>query len=72
MTTRMWEAVAATGRLDELVAWVMQHAAEAAQVYRSAEDRVVVIDPTGSGPPDAPSELLARPAHSWDFEVVPR
>lgn len=70
----MWEARAATGRLDELVAYVLSHADPAAQVYRSsgAEPRVVVIDPTGRGLADVPADLLARPAHSWKFEPLPR
>ena len=72
MTTRMWEAVAATGKIDQLVAWALQHAPTEAQVYRSADDRVVIIDATGGGPPDAPTELLSRPPHSWDFEPVLR
>jgi hypothetical protein len=72
MTTRMWEAVAAAGKVDELVAWAVQHAPPDAQVYRSADDRVVVIDPTGAGLPDAPAALLSRPPHTWDFEPVRR
>ena len=72
MTTRMWEAKAAPGRLDDLVAWAVRAAPADAQVYRSADDRVVVIDPSGSRLPEPPAELMARPAHSWDFEPVPR
>jgi hypothetical protein len=68
----MWEAVAATGKLDELVTWAVRNAPADAQVYRSVDDRVVIIDPTGSGPTEAPSELLSRPPHSWDFEPVRR
>jgi hypothetical protein len=68
----MWEAVAAPGRLDELVAWAMQHARVEAQLYRSADDRVVVIDPTGVGLADPPGELIARAPHAWDFDPVPR
>ena len=67
----MWEARAADGRVDELVAYACEHAAHAAQVYR-APGRVVVIDPSGRGLPDVPDELLARPAHRWLFEPVPR
>jgi hypothetical protein len=68
----MWEAVAAAGKLDELVAWALQHAPGEAQLYRSADDRVVVIDPTGVGPPDAPAELVVRAPHAWDFDAVDR
>jgi len=68
----MWEVRAADGRCDELVAYVRAHAGPGVQVYRSAEGepRVVVIDPTGSGVPDVPGELIARPAHEWRFDPV--
>lgn len=70
---RMWEARAAAGRLAELVAYVTEVADRAASVYRSdADERVVVIDPTGTGVAEPPGELLARPAHAWDFEPVAR
>jgi hypothetical protein len=72
--TLMWEVRAAPGRLDELVAFVDAHADPAAQVYRAdgPDPRVVVIDPSGRGVPDVPPELIARPAHGWRFEAVPR
>ena len=70
--TLMWEAKAAEGRADELVAWALEHAPEQAELYRSADGRVVVIDSTGAGLPDAPPELLARSPHVWPFEPVPR
>jgi hypothetical protein len=70
--TLMWEAKAADGRADELLAWVLEHAAPDADVYRSADARVVVIDATDAGLPDAPAELLDRPAHAWRFTPVPR
>jgi len=70
--TLMWEAKAAPGRADELLALVLAHADPAADVYRSSDDRVVVIDPTGRGVPEAPAELMARPAHAWRFERVVR
>jgi hypothetical protein len=70
--TLMWEAKAADGRADELLAWVMQHAAAAAQIYRSPDERVVVIDPTDTDLPEPPPDLLARPAHAWRFTPVPR
>jgi hypothetical protein len=70
----MWEVRAATGRTDELVEHVRAHAPAGAQIFRSDGDdpRVVVIDPTGQGIADVPAELVARPAHSWRFEPVPR
>ena len=70
--TTMWEVRAVDGKLAELQAWVLEHADQHAQIYRS-EDRLVVIDPSGqagvqlAGLPDG---LAARPAHAWDFEVV--
>jgi len=68
----MWEAKAAPDRADELLAWALEHAPREAQVYRSTDARVVVIDETGTGLPDAPPGLLARPPHAWPFERVPR
>ena len=72
--TLMWEVRAAAGRLDDLVGFVCAQADPAAQVYRAddGDPRVVVIDPTGRGVPDVPSELVARPPHEWRFEQVPR
>jgi hypothetical protein len=70
----MWEVRAVAGRVEQLLAFVLAHADPEAQVYRSAgpEPRVVVIDPTGRGVPDVPTELVARPPHSWPFEAVAR
>jgi hypothetical protein len=68
----MWEVKAADGRTDDLVAYVRDHADPAADVYRSADERVVVIDPTGHGLPEVPAELVARAPHAWAFEPVPR
>jgi hypothetical protein len=70
--TVMWEAKAVEGRTDELVAWATAQAEPHAHLYRSADGRVVVIDPTGRGMPDAPAELVARAPHVWSFEPVPR
>ncbi|HEU5266836.1 MAG TPA: hypothetical protein VFU35_09045 [Jatrophihabitans sp.] len=72
MSTLMWEAKAAPGRSDDLVAHVLATADPAAEVYRSADERVVVIDPTGSGLPEPPAALVARPPHAWTFERVDR
>ena len=68
----MWEAKAADGRGPELLAWALEHAPAEADVYRGADGRVVVIDSTGSGMPEAPEELLARTPHVWPFERVLR
>jgi hypothetical protein len=81
----MWEVRAADGRADELLAWVLSRTAAGSQVFRSAPGaegegpdggepaRVVVIDPTGTARQrlaDPPAELVARPAHAWDFDPV--
>jgi hypothetical protein len=68
----MWEARAEPERAAELLAWALEHAPPAARVYRGADGRVVVIDETGTGLPDAPAGLLARPPHVWPFDRVPR
>ena len=70
--TLMWEAKAAEGRAEELLAWVLDRAAPGADVYRSADARVVVIDATDTALPEPPPELLARPPHAWHFTPVPR
>lgn len=69
----MWEVRIAYGRQDELLAYVREHADASAQIF-VAEDpaRLVVIDPSGQGLPDAPAELVARPAHEWTFRIVER
>ncbi|MGN6606779.1 MAG: hypothetical protein ACTHMS_07190 [Jatrophihabitans sp.] len=70
--TVMWEAKAEAGREDELLAFVLAEAPPDADVYRSRDQRVVVIDRTGRGLPEPPAGLLARPAHVWRFDPVPR
>jgi hypothetical protein len=75
MTTLMWEVRAATGREDELIAFLAHHADPSAEILRSLQDgatRVVVIDPSGRGLPEVPGELVARPPHAWAFEAVER
>ncbi|HZY76618.1 MAG TPA: hypothetical protein VFE40_09890 [Jatrophihabitantaceae bacterium] len=74
MSVLIWEVRAADGRLDELVDHVRAHAAPDAQLFRAdrGDPRVVVIDPSGRGVPDVPSELIARPPHEWWFETVAR
>jgi hypothetical protein len=69
--TLMWEVRAVPERMDELVRFVLEHAEPGAEIYRSG-DRLVVIDPSGQGVAGVPEELVARPAHSWSFERVPR
>jgi hypothetical protein len=75
MTVTMWEVRAADGQLDQLLAWVLPRLADSAQVYRSAagEPRLVVLDPTGGVTErlaGIPADLVARPAHAWQFEAV--
>ena len=70
--TRMWEAVAAPGRIADLVAWALHHAPPDASVYRSADDRVVIIDPTAYELPSPPTDVVARAPHAWEFEEVER
>jgi hypothetical protein len=68
----MWEAKALPGRGAELLAWALANADPAAEVYRGGDERIVVIDGTGRGLPDAPPELLARTPHVWPFERISR
>ena len=75
MTVTMWEVRAADGQLEQLLAWLLPRLAASAQVYRSAagEPRVVVLDPTGEVSDrlaGVPEDLIARPAHAWQFEPV--
>ncbi len=73
-STLMWEARVAEGRIVQLLEFVRAHADPAAQIYRAdgPDPRVVVIDPTGRGLPDAPADLVARPPLAWSFTPVPR
>ena len=70
--TVMWEVRAADGRADDLLTWVRAHAPSDAALYRSADDRLVVIDETDAGLPEVPADLVARPPHAWRFTPVPR
>jgi hypothetical protein len=72
MTTLMWEVRAADGRTDDLLTWVLAHADAAAEVYCSADGRVVVVDRNGTALPDVPPELVTRQPHAWRFEPVAR
>ena len=72
MNVLMWEVKAAEQRCDDLVSYVLEHADPSADVFRSADDRVVVIDPSGHGLPEVPADLVARAPHVWAFEPVPR
>lgn len=63
--TLMWEAVAAPGRADELVKWAL--ALGAGAVYRSADDRIVVIADDMDALPTPPAGTCAREPHAWQF-----
>ncbi|MGH3682146.1 MAG: hypothetical protein ACRDT2_18065 [Natronosporangium sp.] len=83
MIVRMWEVRARPGRVPELVGWVCETGIPAVEpdprhagteVF-SSTDRVVVISRWRGDPvplPDPPTELVARPPHSWDFTPVDR
>jgi len=75
---RMWEARAQEGRTDEVVAWAHLVAAEAlvagasaAEVYRSEQERVVLItrwaQPTSWVEPSSTPAAVVR-ADAWPFE----
>ena len=70
--TLMWEAKPVPDAAERLLAWALATAPAEAEVYRGGDGRVVVIDPTGVGLPEAPADLLARPPHVWPFTRVPR
>jgi hypothetical protein len=63
----MWEAVAAAGRRDDLARWALA-TFPGADVYVSADDRVVVVTDDEAPPPDPPVGLVARAPHAWPFE----
>ncbi len=66
----MWEAKAAEGRTDALLAWALENSPPSAQVYRS-DDRVVVIsEQLPDTLPDPPDALIARPPFGWTFDRV--
>lgn len=69
MSWLMWEAKAPADRTAALLAWVLEQAPADAQVYRS-EDRVVVIVETTEAFADPPAELVGRPAYAWRFDRV--
>lgn len=80
---RMWEVRTEPERVPELVNWVCETALPHVEVdprhitseVFSATERVVVISRWRGEPvplPTPPAELVARPAHSWDFAPVDR
>ena len=83
MIARMWEVRAAPGEVDTLVEWACTVAVPSiedeaghvrSEVYAS-NDRVVVVSSWQDAAmdlPAAPAELVARPPHVWDFNLVDR
>ncbi|GGW29964.1 hypothetical protein GCM10010503_01780 [Streptomyces lucensis JCM 4490] len=77
----MWEARAAEGRGEELLAWVREQRPGGEplrrEVFRAPQDRVLVIT-WWDAPYDAPlpelpepaAELVTRAVHRWRFEPV--
>ncbi|MBP0461155.1 hypothetical protein [Streptomyces montanisoli] len=79
--TLMWEARAAEGRGEELLAWATgRRLAEEPlrrETFRAPQDRVLVLTwwpGTYTTPvpelPDPPGDLVTRPVHRWRFEPV--
>lgn len=78
----MWEAKAAEGRGDELLAWArarrLATPPQRREEFTAPGGRVLVItwwpggDLSAERPelPDPPGELTARPVHRWRFEQV--
>nr|WP_222108642.1 hypothetical protein [Streptomyces cupreus] len=77
----MWEARAAEGRGEELLAWVSrQQLAERPlrrETFRAPQDRVLVItwwdgdfDAVVPELPEPDGELVTRAVHRWRFESV--
>ena len=77
----MWEARAATGRGEELLAWVrgQEIAGEPVrrEILRAPQDRVLVItwwdaayDAELPELPEPDGELVTRAVHRWRFESV--
>ena len=66
----MWEAKAPDGQADALLVWALDHAPEAAQVFRSADRVVLITQGSVADIPDPPADLLARPPYVWPFERV--
>jgi hypothetical protein len=60
--------VAAPGRTGDLAAWAAATWPDA-DVYTSADDRVVAI---GGGAGEPPPDLLARAPHAWEFTPYER
>ncbi|MFJ9740971.1 hypothetical protein [Streptomyces sp. NPDC101166] len=77
----MWEARAAAGRGEELLAWARAQRLDGAplrrETFRAPQDRVLVItwwdaayDAELPELPDPEDGLTTRPVHRWRFESV--
>ncbi|WP_328754706.1 hypothetical protein OHA28_22075 [Streptomyces sp. NBC_00269] len=77
----MWEARAAEGRGEELLAWARGQALAAEplrrEFFRAPQDRVLVItwwnaayDAELPELPEPEGELVTRTVHRWRFEAV--
>ncbi|WP_371527725.1 hypothetical protein OG302_17905 [Streptomyces sp. NBC_01283] len=77
----MWEARAADGRGDELLAWARAQVLDRAPVrresFRAPQDRVLVLtwwdaayDEDLPEIPEPAPELVTRAVHRWRFESV--
>ncbi|OIJ99144.1 hypothetical protein [Streptomyces colonosanans] len=77
----MWEARAATGRGEELLAWARAQELSSRplrrETFRAPQDRVLVItwwDAEHSADlpelPEPAGELVARAVHRWRFDSV--
>nr|WP_202122358.1 hypothetical protein [Streptomyces sp. BA2] len=77
----MWEARAADGRGDELLAWARAQPLDGDPVrresFRAPQDRVLVLTwwdaPYDADLPELPEpapELVTRAVHRWRFESV--
>lgn len=77
----MWEARAAEGRGEELLAWARAQPLDGAPVrresFRAPQDRVLVLTwwdaPYDAALPELPEpapELVTRAVHRWRFESV--
>ncbi|GAQ55113.1 hypothetical protein [Streptomyces acidiscabies] len=77
----MWEARAAAGRGEELLAWARRQPLPSSplrrETFRAPQDRVLVItwwDAEYDAPlpelPEPEGELVTRAVHRWRFETV--
>ncbi|WP_217235194.1 hypothetical protein [Streptomyces sp. AC555_RSS877] len=77
----MWEARAAEGRGEELLAWAQRQELPGAplrrETFRAPQDRVLVItwwdaayDAELPELPEPGGDLTGRPVHRWRFESV--